>query len=98
MLRGVLTETEDDRCNSINWDKKYHIILSSFLYNRTQYTQTEAKLTTEQEQGSLYIIKEKEFTPTVLVYLTQPQFFKQKKAYEILRSLVGSQMCIRDSS
>ena len=25
-------------------------------------------------------------------------FFKQKTAYEMLRSLVGSEMCIRDSS
>ena len=25
-------------------------------------------------------------------------FFKQKTAYELLRSLVGSEMCIRDSS
>ncbi len=25
-------------------------------------------------------------------------FFKQKKAYEMLRSLVGSEMCIRDNS
>ena len=24
-------------------------------------------------------------------------FFKQKTAYEVLRSLVGSEMCIRDS-
>ena len=35
MLRDVLTEIEDDRCNSLNWDKKYHIIHSSFLNNRS---------------------------------------------------------------
>ena len=33
----------------------------------------------------------------VLVVLLVFFFFKQKTAYEMLRSLVGSEMCIRDS-
>ena len=32
----------------------------------------------------------------VLVYVGTFFFFKQKTAYEMLRSLVGSEMCIRD--
>ena len=33
---------------------------------------------------------------TVRVYLFSRFFFKQKTAYEIMPSLVGSEMCIRD--
>ena len=31
------------------------------------------------------------------MYISDFFFFKQKTAYEMLRSLVGSEMCIRDS-
>ena len=34
LLKEALIEIEDDRCNTINWDKKYHVILSSFIHNR----------------------------------------------------------------
>eukprot|EP00658_Telonema_sp_P-2_P068104 TRINITY_DN5702_c0_g1_i7.p1 TRINITY_DN5702_c0_g1~~TRINITY_DN5702_c0_g1_i7.p1 ORF type:complete len:126 (+),score=51.71 TRINITY_DN5702_c0_g1_i7:78-455(+) len=34
---------------------------------------------------------------TILLFLFFFFFFKQKTAYEMLRSLVGSEMCIRDS-
>ena len=33
---------------------------------------------------------------TMCVYVVAFFFFKQKTAYEMLRSLVGSEMCIRD--
>ena len=36
-------------------------------------------------------------TPSSVVVLVFFFFFKQKTAYEMLRSLVGSEMCIRDS-
>ena len=39
----------------------------------------------EVDIGSKYVVEEDFF------------FFKQKTAYEMLRSLVGSEMCIRDS-
>ena len=38
------------------------------------------------------------WTCTALVVIYSFFFFKQKTAYEMLRSLVGSEMCIRDRS
>ena len=35
--------------------------------------------------------------PGLVVWVVSFFFFKQKTAYEMLRSLVGSEMCIRDS-
>ena len=38
-----------------------------------------------------------ELVAVIIVCLCVFFFFKQKTAYEVLRSLVGSEMCIRDS-
>ena len=50
-------------------------------------------------QTSWYVVDESDLHNVVLVgdlWLFFFFFFKQKTAYEMLRSLVGSEMCIRD--
>ena len=36
IMKEALIEVSDDRCNSTNWGKRYHVILSSFISNRSK--------------------------------------------------------------
>ena len=46
-MKEALIETTDDRCHSTNWDKKYHVILSSFISNRSSVKPSEFTIYTE---------------------------------------------------
>ena len=64
MLKDALIEVEDDRCNIINWDKRYHIILSSFTNNRlsikpSEYTVYTDGSKTENGTGAGIVIYKK---------------------------------------
>ena len=64
MLREVFTDTEDDRCNSINWDKQYHVIHSSFYSNRltvkpSEYTVYTDGSKTDNGTGAGFVIYRK---------------------------------------
>ena len=63
-MKDTLIEVEDDRCNSTNWDKRYHIILSSFTSNRasikpSEYTIYTDGSKTENGVGSGFVIYHK---------------------------------------
>ena len=47
MMKEALIEVDDDRFNSINWDKRYHVILSSFTSNRVSIKPLEYTIYTD---------------------------------------------------
>ena len=64
LMKEAFIEVEDDRCSSTNWNKRYHVILSSFIYNRTsikpsEYTVYTDGSKTENGVGAGFIIYNK---------------------------------------
>ena len=47
LMKETLVQADDDRCNSTNWNKRYHVILSSFKLNRTSVTPSEYTIYTD---------------------------------------------------
>ena len=63
-MKEALIEVSDDRCNSTNWDKRYHVILSSFNSNRTAVKPSEYTIFTDVSKtdngvGAGYVIYHK---------------------------------------
>ena len=47
LLKSTNTEINDDRCSQMNWDKRYHIITSSFITNRYSIKPSEFTIYTD---------------------------------------------------